>query len=337
MAPASFSRPSTSLRGCLVCVFALALASGALADAPAPSEAQPGWLAPAPAFGRVVINEIMYNEPKKPGEGSTSARATKRANLRRARARAESAASDLSRAQDEARTKTGEENEKVPRFRVPAKVSAAAAPAYGDARDDTSEVLLISQKTPRRGFSADTPERAPRDRRGPPGAFAKNKKKGGDWIELHNPGSRAVSLEGWTLRGSRNSAEPDTEEEEDDAFVVPRGLRGASLPPGGYLVLARDVARFKRRHADVSSVLDASFEFNLSAKGEMISVYDASGRLVDFVEYDDGKGWPSSADGEGFSLELIDPVGVDRNDPFSWVSSAEVGGTPGRANGARAE
>ena len=336
MAPASFSRPSTSLRGCLVCVFALALASGALADAPAPSEAQPGWLAPAPAFGRVVINEIMYNERKKPGEGSTSARATKRANLRRARARAESAASDLSRAQDEARTKTGEENEKVPRFRVPAKVSAAA-PAYGDARDDTSEALLISQKTPRRGFSADAPERAPRDRRGPPGAFAKNKKKGGDWIELHNPGSRAVSLEGWTLRGSRNGADPDTEEEEDDAFVVPRGLRGASLPPGGYLVLARDVARFKRRHADVPSVLDASFEFNLSAKGEMISLYDAGGRLVDFVEYDDGKGWPSSADGEGFSLELIDPVGVDRNDPFSWVSSAEVGGTPGRANGARAE
>ena len=146
-----------------------------------------------------------------------------------------------------------------------------------------------------------------------------------------------MSLEGWTLRGSRNGADPDTEEEEDDAFIVPRGLRGASLPPGGYLVLARDVARFKRRHADVPSVLDASFEFNLSAKGEMISLYDAGGRLVDFVEYDDGKGWPSSADGEGFSLELIDPVGVDRNDPFSWVSSAEVGGTPGRANGARAE
>ena len=165
----------------------------------------------------------MYNERKKPGEGSTSARATKRANLRRARARAESAASDLSRAQDEARTKTGEENEKVPRFRVPAKVSAAA-PAYGDARDETSEALL-SQKTPRRGFSADTPERAPRDRRGPPGVFAKNKNTGGDWIELHNPSSRAVSLEGWTLRGSRNGAESDAEEEEDDAFVVPHGRK----------------------------------------------------------------------------------------------------------------
>jgi hypothetical protein len=84
-------------------------------------------------------------------------------------------------------------------------------------------------------------------------------------------------------------------------------------------------------------VLDASFEFNLSAKGEMVSLYDASGRLVDFVEYDDGKGWPSSADGEGFSLELISPKGMDRNDPFSWVPSARVGGTPGRANGAGAE
>ena len=116
-----------------------------------------------------------------------------------------------------------------------------------------------------------------------------------------------------------------------------RGLRGASLPPGGYLVLARDVERFKRKHADVASVLDASFEFNLSAKGEMVSLYDAGGRLVDFVEYDDGEGWPSSADGEGFSLELISPVGMDRNEPFSWAPSEEVGGTPGRANGARVE
>ena len=84
-------------------------------------------------------------------------------------------------------------------------------------------------------------------------------------------------------------------------------------------------------------MLDASFEFNLSAKGEMVSLYDAGGRLVDFVEYDDGEGWPSSADGEGFSLELISPVGMDRNEPFSWAPSEEVGGTPGRANGARVE
>ena len=318
-----------SIRGCLACVFALALASSALADAPAPSEAQPGWLAPAPerAFGRVVINEIMYNERKKPRGGSKSPRATKRANLRRARERAESAASDL--LEEEGERTTGDEGEqKDERFRVPS--GAAAAPAYGDARDATEKGLV----TPRRAFFADIDARRGERRRRKKDVFA----KGGDWIELHNPGARAVNLEGWTVRGSRNAAEPTLgAEEEDDAFVVPRGLRGASLPPGGYLVLARDVERFKRKHADVASVLDASFEFNLSAKGEMISLYDASGRLVDFVEYDDGKGWPSSADGEGFSLELIDPVGVDRNDPFSWVSSAEVGGTPGRANGARAE
>ena len=290
-----------------MCVFALALASGALADAPAdapaPSEAgKPGWLAPAPAFGRVVINEIMYNERKSPSKGSRSPRATKQANLRRARARAETAASDLLRRAEE-ETRDEDEDEKS-RFRVPA--GAAAAPAYGD---DETELL-----TPRRAFV----------------------QTGGDWIELHNPGTIAVSLEGWTVRGSRNG-DDDDDDDDDDAFVVPRGLRGASLPPGGYLVLARDVARFKRKHADVASVLDASFEFNLSAKGEMVSLYDASGRLVDFVEYDDGKGWPSSADGEGFSLELISPKGMDRNDPFSWVPSARVGGTPGRANGGGAE
>ena len=315
MALVSRPRPSSSIRGCLACVCALALASGALADAhadaPAPSEAQPGWLAPAPAFGRVVINEIMYNERKKPGKGSRSPRATKQANLRRARARAETAASDLlRRAEEEARDEDEDKDEKS-RFRVPA--GAAAAPAYGD---DETELL-----TPRRAFVASHTRRVV--------------KTGGDWIELHNPGTRAVSLEGWTVRGSRNG--DDDDDDDDDAFVVPSGLLGSSLAPGGYLVLARDVAQFRRKHADVTSVLDASFEFNLSAKGEMISLYDASGRLVDFVEYDDGKGWPSSADGEGFSLELISPTGMDRNDPFSWVPSARVGGTPGRANGAAAE
>ena len=313
------SRPATSIRGCLVCVFALALVSRALADAPAPSEAQLGWLAPAPAFGRVVINEIMYNEGKKPREGSKSPRATKRANLRRARARAESAASDLQRAEDEERSTTDESAKG--RFR--GFPSAAAAPAYGHARDD-DEAL----PAPRRAFSAGTTRRERRR-----DVFV----KGGDWIELHNPGARAVSLEGWTVRGSRNGAKPVRANDNDDAFVVPRGLRGSSLPPGGYLVIARDVEQFKRRYADVASVLDASFEFNLSAKGEMVSLYDAGGRLVDFVEYDDGDGWPSSADGEGFSLELISPVGMDRNDPLSWVPSAEIGGTPGRANGARVE
>ena len=306
MAFVSRPRPPSSIRGCLACVCALALASGALADAPAdapaPSEAQPGWLAPAPAFGRVVINEIMYNERKKPSKGSRSPRATKQANLRRARARAETAASDLLRRAEE-ETRDEDEDEKS-RFRVPA--GAAAAPAYGD---DETELL-----TPRRAFV----------------------QTGGDWIELHNPGTTAVSLEGWTVRGSRND-DDDDDDDDDDAFVVPSSLLGSSLAPGGYLVLARDVARFRRKHADVTSVLDASFEFNLSAKGEMVSLYDASGRLVDFVEYDDGKGWPSSADGEGFSLELISPKGMDRNDPFSWVPSARVGGTPGRANGGGAE
>jgi hypothetical protein len=251
----------------------------------------------------VVINEIMYNERKKPSKGSRSPRATKQANLRRARARAETAASDLLRRAEE-ETRDEDEDEKS-RFRVPA--GAAAAPAYGD---DETELL-----TPRRAFV----------------------QTGGDWIELHNPGTTAVSLEGWTVRGSRNGDDDDDDDDDDDAFVVPSSLLGSSLAPGGYLVLARDVARFRRKHADVTSVLDASFEFNLSAKGEMVSLYDASGRLVDFVEYDDGKGWPSSADGEGFSLELISPKGMDRNDPFSWVPSARVGGTPGRANGAGAE
>ena len=87
-------------------------------------------------------------------------------------------------------------------------------------------------------------------------------------------------------------------------------------------------------HADA---VDALVEHGLVGPVHPVLAVGDGGRLVDFVEYDDGKGWPSSADGEGFSLELISPTGMDRNDPFSWVPSARVGGTPGRANGGAAE
>jgi hypothetical protein len=307
------------LRACLAVACALALASSALADdapAPAPSfeddapDAPLGLLAPAPSFGRVVINEIMYNELKKPEKPSklSGPKPTKRANLRRASARAEAAPSDLAARKDEATTNKRSQALK----RAGESLRAADAP---DASPDDASMDL----------QTDTERAFP---------------KGGDWIELHNPTDVRVDIAGWTLRGSR-VRDKGADSEDDGSFVV----SAAVVDPFGYLVLARNVETFARRYPKMARgstgtragppvVLDASFDFNLSAKGEMISLYDASGRLVDFVEYDNGDGWPAAADGEGSSLELINPVKLDRNDPLSWVASEVVGGTPGKENGA---
>ena len=41
------------------------------------------------------------------------------------------------------------------------------------------------------------------------------------------------------------------------------------------------------------------------------------------VSYDDNNGWPSEADGDGYSISLCDPSS-DSNDPTNWSLSPSV-------------
>lgn len=67
------------------------------------------------------------------------------------------------------------------------------------------------------------------------------------------------------------------------------------------------------------------------ASRELLTLTDAKGKLVEAVEYDDQGAWPREADGGGYTLELIDPA-LDRNNPFSWLASTVLGGSPGAIN-----
>ena len=53
-----------------------------------------------------------------------------------------------------------------------------------------------------------------------------------------------------------------------------------------------------------------------------------AGQVLTIVPYDDGNGWPLSADQMGDSLVPIDYVS-DLAQPFHWQASAEIGGSPG--------
>src|SRR5690606_8146291 len=57
-------------------------------------------------------------------------------------------------------------------------------------------------------------------------------------------------------------------------------------------------------------------------------ILDANGNTVIAVHYDDEAGWPTSPDGSGYSLEIIDSRG-DPNAPANWRASSAVNGTPG--------
>lgn len=141
-----------------------------------------------------------------------------------------------------------------------------------------------------------------------------------DWVELYNNSGSPVDISNWVFKD-----DDDTHE-----FIIPGGTIMAT---DSYLVLTQFLADFQVLYPSVSPVL-GDFTFGLSGGGELIRLFDETGVLVDFVEYDDVDPWPTQADGNGPTLELINP-NLDNELPESWDACAAPGaehGTPGALN-----
>lgn len=117
-----------------------------------------------------------------------------------------------------------------------------------------------------------------------------------DWVELYNPGSEAVDLEGWFI--SDNSGEPDKHLVQGSLVV----------PAQGFLLLYADGMPTSAEH----------LPFKLSAAGEEILVTDPSDRTIDWVEYE--------AQQPDVSAARV----VDGDPESGWTTI--VGGTPGASN-----
>ena len=118
-----------------------------------------------------------------------------------------------------------------------------------------------------------------------------------------------------------------------DDVVVSRGFTyvfpgDTSIVPNGYLVLSSDAAQFQARYGFAP---DGEIVGNLSNGGEAIELQDPQGNVIDFVEYDDIAPWPTTPDGTGPSLSLIDPM-LDNALASNWAPSATEHGTPGQPN-----
>jgi len=129
-----------------------------------------------------------------------------------------------------------------------------------------------------------------------------------EFLELQNAGGAELDLSGLQfVAGVR--------------FVFPFG---ATLPPGGFLVLAKDPQAFAARYP--GAPLSGVYEGSLSNGGERLTLSEPSGTPVWSVIYDDKAPWPEEADGEGLSLQRRDPADPDLG-PAAWVAAAP---TPGR-------
>jgi hypothetical protein len=157
-----------------------------------------------------------------------------------------------------------------------------------------------------------------------------------EFIELHNAGPAAVSLEGWRL----------------DSAVTFNFPAGTTLAPGGYLVIAADPGRLAQvpQYQIPAGTLLGPYAGRLSnGAGETLRLKDAAGHTVDAVAYSATFPWPTSADAfgasdrwtgldslqwqyRGRSLERLNPLWPS-SDPANWVASAFPGDpTPGRPN-----
>ncbi|MDA7510680.1 lamin tail domain-containing protein [bacterium] len=95
------------------------------------------------------------------------------------------------------------------------------------------------------------------------------------------------------------------------------------------IVLASDehVASFRSRYPETD--VQGYFSGSLSNKGERLTLIDRGGMSIMSVRYNDGEGWPTEADGGGYSLEMINPLN-DPHDVENWRSGELQGGSPGR-------
>ena len=137
-----------------------------------------------------------------------------------------------------------------------------------------------------------------------------------EFVELHNCGTAAVDLSGWSFI-------------EGVFYTFPAG---ATLPAGGYVVVAENPEPLERKFGTERVGLPGGRVFGpygggLDGDGERVVLCDAAGRVVDEVDYQLGFPWPTVGDavpesspGLGASLQLVNPR-FDNDLGGSWRSA----------------
>jgi hypothetical protein len=133
-----------------------------------------------------------------------------------------------------------------------------------------------------------------------------------EFIELYNQMGVDMDVSSWRLAGA----------------VDFRFVEGTVVPSDGYLVVAENPQAFKQ-----ATGVDAlgPYDGRLANGGEELELRDRNDRRMDHIVYSDATPWPAEADGWGASLAKRDRNTISQPAEH-WVSSVQVGGTPGAAN-----
>jgi hypothetical protein len=138
----------------------------------------------------------------------------------------------------------------------------------------------------------------------------------GDWVELLNKSAIPINVGGWQFLGNKNT----------NAFTLPANT---IIPSNGFLAIYSDSLKFKNVHPTVTNKT-GPFQFGLSANGEVIRLYDNSGKIQLSMYYNNLSPWPTAANGGGATIELIQS-NLELNKGASWQESCP-NGSPGDTN-----
>ncbi len=128
-----------------------------------------------------------------------------------------------------------------------------------------------------------------------------------EYIELFNNSGAAVDISGWSFTQG----------------VTHTFDTGTSIGANAYLLVAGDAQAMMDSYGVTATQWESG---GLSNGGEDIELVDASGSVIDLVDYDDGLPWPAGADGNGASLELCSPD-KDNNNAANWFDATNPTGT----------
>ncbi|MBN2543186.1 lamin tail domain-containing protein [bacterium] len=136
-----------------------------------------------------------------------------------------------------------------------------------------------------------------------------------EYVELYNREADDIDISGWQIKDATANR-----------FTFPEGtiISGFS-----YLVVCKDTLEIIGGYGIFNVIGNAPYSLNND--NDKVLLFDAIGFLMDSVMYYDGGDWPGEADGNGPSLELVDPF-LDNTLPASWEASDVIGGTPGETN-----
>jgi len=129
---------------------------------------------------------------------------------------------------------------------------------------------------------------------------------GDEFVELANTTATPVDLSGWCFTSG----------------ITLCFAPGTSIAGNGFLVVGEDAARFQTTYGFAPA---AVYTGKLSNGGEKVTLSDATATVMDTVTFSDHDPWPTTPDGTGASLELIDPA-QDHTDPLNWAGSQAASG-----------